>query len=259
MDEIIDKLQRIHEEHIKRLNALHETEIANLNTQIHSLKQESAALRSENEKLTGLVEEMSSEVEGMRDDFELIQGRLGKIIVAEDDLVRLVELTVNTTEKEAAEKQSVEESTSRTATDILVITGKYLKKLEGSDPLHLCRLLEIPFNPPDRAFSLSSSLLKSIDAHITEDPTTARIFRNDPVAPLLLKEIIKLRLKVNEVSRCFMHNSKKSSKLNVNNENIADVDVVKWLVDEHANAEIKSERNEFNPAMIISSFLSKFK
>ena len=257
MDEIIDKLQRTHEEHIKRLKDLHETETAHLNAQINSLKQESAALRSENEKLTGLVEEMSSEVEGMRNDFELIQGRLGKIIVAEDDLVRLVELTVNTTEK--AEKQSVEESQSRTASDTLAIIGKYLKKLEGSDPLHLCRLLEIPFNPPDRAFSLSSSLLKSIDAHITEDPTTVRIFRDEPVAPLLLKEIIKLRMKVNDVSRCFMHNSKKSSKLNLNNENIADVDVVKWLVDEHANAESKSEKNEFNPAMIISSFLSKFK
>ena len=71
----------------------------------------------------------------------------------------------------------MEESQSRTASDTLAIIGKYLKKLEGSDPLHLCRLLEIPFNPPDRAFSLSSSLLKSIDAHIAEDPTTVRIFR----------------------------------------------------------------------------------
>ena len=259
MDKIIDELQTVHEEHVRKLTKLHEIELARLNSTIESLRQESAALRSENEELSEVVRELNGEVEGIRGDFDLIQGRLGKIIVEEDDLIELINKVKLFTIDEVDVTDEVVLLNQKSQNDAVMLTAmKYLKKLEGSDPFQLCRLLEIPFNPPDRPFALSNSLLSSISVHLSEDPATSKIFNKTKVAPFLLEEIIKLKLTINEIAKCFLKNSRKSSKL-VGDEAGGKKDLVEWLIDAHEEGNGHGNGSEFSPAVIISSFLSNFK
>lgn len=272
-NKIIDDLQSAHQEHLRKLTALHESELARLAVTLESLRTDSSALRKENDELGGLVRELRGEVEGTRDDFDLIQARLGKIIVEEDDLVELVRQaaggdakrldqkyrdpsTANTSNTSNTSNSANPESADMNMNQDRIIT-KYLKKIEGSDPLHLCRFLQIPFNPPDRPFALSYSLLTSIAAHLSDDPTTKL---NQP-ARELLKEVIKVKLEVNDISRCFLKNSRISGKLAVNGDvGSGERNVVRWLIHEHN--EERDNENNFNPATIISSFsslLSNFK
>lgn len=251
MDKIIDDLQTSHHNHIKELTKLHEIELTGLKKIIESLRNESAVLRSENEELKVTMGELRGEVEGMRDDFDLIQSRLGKIILEEDDLVSLLR------ERDDAECKTCRFTCK--CSDTLIISDvanikKYLKKLEGSDPLHLCRFLQIPFNPPSRALALSSALLNSISAHLSDDPTT----NLDPQARWLLKETIKIRLEVNGIAESFVKNSRKSNKL-INGDISGERSLVKWLIEEHGETTTVNDESNFNPATIISSLLSNFK
>ena len=250
-DELIDNLRTVHEEHVRKLKEIHEAELAHLTAKIAASRQETADLRSEKEWLRGLVEELRDEVEGMRNDFDLIHGRLGKIIVEEDELVKMVELAVNAVEDDDECGTNLTNETD--GTDVMRTVMKYLKKLQGSDPLHLCHLLEIPFNPPNRAFTLSSSLLTSISAHLSDDPATAATFKDNPVAVPLIRENIELRLEAYEMARCFLENSRRAGKLAVGGAVKEGKSVMRWLIDEHET--VLKDSNDG----IISSFLSNFK
>lgn len=216
MSEAIDELQAKHQEHIEKLQALSESEISRLKSVIKSLKQESADLKRENEELKRMVEEFKGEVEGLRGNFDTIQRRLGKIIVAEDDLVKLVKLSIGNDD-------------FLNKSDVMATTLKYLKKINGADPISLSKMLDIPFNPPDRPISLSNSLLQSISAHLIDDKATGVILAGREEIKILLNEIIGIKMLSNEVSQCFLKNTRKALKFDLSDKH---GNIMEWLIEE---------------------------
>lgn len=296
MDQAISELQLVHEYHIQKLKDLHESELAELQTALSRSRQQCEQLTQEKTRIEGEVEGMRTEVEMLRQSFDLVQGRLKRVLVDQDDLVKLLQLvdakttdkeprielpalnqTKNITELELVLKSQVVQDES-TAAALQAI--KYYKKLEASDPAHLCRLLEISFDPA-RSFALSTSLLQSIAVHMTEDPVATKALARFPLYRLLLREIVRLRQEENEICRVFLGNTKKSCKSIVTDisRRIRECDlrdkdsecdrrekagsrsecdqketICKWLIDEYASG--NSDNDNHNS--ILTSFLSTF-
>ncbi len=265
--QIVDELQRAHDEHIKKLTELHESTLSALHTQLQFSRQEAVKLRQANSELGDQVEGMRTEVDELRESFEMVQGRLKRVLVDQDDLVKLLKL-VNENSAESQGNAATHTSPalksrhlkdvesflkSQDATDPTIVSAllslKYLKKLESSDPLHLSRLLEIPFSP-DRSFALSSSLLASVAGHISTDPVSVSLFDKQPVYPLLLNEIVRLRQEINELCRLHLSDSVKTVSFKGT--------ISQCLIANSNNNAITKDNGIKIPA-ILTSFLSTFK
>ena len=303
----IENLQSVHSHHIKKLTELHEIELTTLRRKTLQLQIESTTLEAEKTELEGTVEGMRVEVEMLRQSFDLVQGRLKRVLVDQDDLVRLIQLmeqnyknstdnsldsasknitangTKNITDTNKAtkihhtNKQNHPSSSSTTfiskiesflksqeqneSTISALQSVKYFRKLESSDPVHLCRLLDVSFCP-DRSFSLSNSLLASISLHMAEDSVVVRSFEGFPVYPMLLNEIVRLRQEINDLCRSFLSlNNSKTNNLKIEMaKRIEDksekglISISRWLIEKQEQFNV-----EDNGASILSSFLSKFK
>ncbi len=147
---------------------------------------------------------------------------------------------------------------------------KYLRKIEASDPVHLCRLLDISFCP-DRSFSLSNSLLSSISLHMSmEDSLAIKSFKEFPIYSILLNEMVRLHQDINSLCRIiFTHHSRnkngKNSFYAEFGRKLLDKtekgSVAKWLLeltDMIGGDNQKVESLSFSSS-ILSSFISKFK
>lgn len=282
---IIDELQSTHALHLKKLTELHETELANLRTQLQNSRQQVAELQRHKTELAESVAGMQREVGELRGAFELVQGRLSRILVDQDDLVRLIQLNNKEQDKEKEgdkESRTVSSSnpsnssnspiTSRDLKEIELhlkaqVTNdkdeavqaalqalKYFKKLEASDPIHLSRLLEIPFSL-DRSFALSSSLLSCIAVHMNEDPKTKPLFDKFPLYSVFLNEIVQLHQEVNELSRLYLMKTKVGD---LERKLTDKMSISKWLIEEGSSVN-SGNGSGVNVTTILSSFLSNFK
>ena len=308
MDPIIDDLHTAHTTHIQSLTALHESTLQSLHhshqkTLLHldQVTNEKTALETE-------LEGMRREVEVLRGSFDLVQERLRRVLVEQDDLVgmvRLIEMDrvgkatgqAEQTQQPQQSQQSQQSSTQQTSkqqsqqackqaghheqiaqklkdfeakanlknseqdqdssTTAALQAIKYFKKLEASDPVHLCRLLEISFCP-DRSFSLSTSLLSSISIHMASDPQNTAAFTDHPVYVILLDEIVRLKQESNELCKMVLAGSKKRKDLvagiaKLIGEANEGTSIMKWLID------AQNEVNTGNESGIFKSFLSTFK
>lgn len=230
----IEELEKVHSRHVNKLKEIHEEELKDLQKRLQKSQQECKELRHEREKGEEEIKRMREEVDVLRQSFDLVQERLKRVLIDQDDLIRILqlidqqqlekepnisesttstllhrklsEIDSKTVEEYLSSQDSSDEST-RAARQAL----KYFKKVEASDPIHLCRLLEIPFCP-DRSLALSSSLLKSIALHMGEDPSARESFYQAPLYQLLLNEIVGLRRDVNELSRLALQMDSKWGK-----------------------------------------------
>lgn len=263
--QIVDELQRAHDEHIKKLTELHESTLSSLHTQLQSSRQEAVELRHANSELGDQVDGMRAEVDELRESFEMVQGRLKRVLVDQDDLVKLLKLVnENGTESQGNAASPALKSRhlkdvesflkSQDATDPTIASAllslKYLKKLESSDPLHLSRLLEIPFSP-ERSFALSSSLLASVAAHISTDPVSVGLFDKQPVYSMLLNEIVRLRQEINELCRLHLSDSIKTDSFKGT--------ISQCLIANNNNNNAVTRDNGIKMPAILASFLSTFK
>lgn len=291
--EMIDELRRVHEQHIQKLKELHSAELEELTQALQKSRQSSEKLTVEKAELEDEIEGMRTEVEMLRQSFDLVQERLRRVLVSQDDLVKLVKLidqqqngqhdrnerenksqtslnghdsqykqnaTITSTLNDIETKLKGQQDSSAMAALQAI---KYFKKLDASDPVHLCRLLEIPFCP-ERSFSLSTSLLSSISVHMTSDPMATKSFKDYPVYSVLLDEIIKLKRDSNDLCKIFLKTSKGKSKIiaeitkmiaeRKEGENCS---VLKWLVDGGRNEIVIQE--EMSVQKLFSTFLSTFK
>jgi hypothetical protein len=297
---IIDELKAAHEVHIQKLTQLHSDSQIDLQLQLLKTRQQLEIASKERDEYKNEIEAMRTEVEMLRGSFDLVQERLRRVLVNQDDLVKMVKLIEKEFDNKNGEEKvtkkfinnnknsnsntnnhinsinsnnittinEIETNLKRKEQDSATIAAlnaiKYFKKLEASDPIHLCRLLEIPFCP-ERSFSLSTSLLASISVHMTTDTNAMKWFNENPVYAVLLHEILNLKQESNELCKLFLatSNSKKNRK-----EIIATVSkfidekkennrsVLKLLIEE---TKLSSSDEEVNSVQsIFSTVLSKF-
>lgn len=295
LKQTIENLEKVHEQHISKLNSLHKSEVEIFTEETKKLRKTTSELLKEKDHLEELVETMKLEIEMVRQSFDLVQERLKRVLVDQDDLVQLIKLLDqsqirmkyseskqlgNTNRNNSLKDDSwaileletkMKEQESNQNNLAILLAIKYFKKLEASDPVHLCRLLEISFCP-DRSFSLANSLLKSISFHITQDPSTLKSFNQFPLYPILLNEIVKLKKEINELSGSFLNFYYKTNRSKIffkNKENnilkkIADKNekgtISTWLLEELDNNNNKVEEVKVNnDSTLLTSFLSKFK
>ena len=291
LKQTIENLEKVHEQHILKLNSLHKSELEIFTEENKKLRKTTLELSMEKDRLEELVETMKLEIEMVRQSFDLVQERLKRVLVDQDDLVQLIKLLDQSQIKCSEDKQSgntnrnsslnddscaifeletkLKEQESNQANLAILLAIKYFKKLEASDPVHLCRLLEISFCP-GRSFSLANSLLTSISVHISQDPSTLESFNKFPLYPILLNEIVKLKKEINELTGSFLNFYYKTNRSNIfykNKENniikkIADKNekgtISMWLMEELDNKN-KVEEVKGNDSTLLTSFLSKFK
>lgn len=311
----IDELKAAHDSHIQKLSQIHAEALTDLHHQLQKSRKELERVTKERDELSGEIEGMKTEVEMLRGSFDLVQERLRRVLVDQDDLVKMVKLidlsasrednrefsanrglsasvstkpcagfnTDNPTASTITNKNNsvinsrgqkekylnnpvkdIETNLKRKEQDSSTLAAlqaiKYFKKLEASDPIHLCRLLEIPFCP-DRSFSLSTSLLASITVHMASDSCAMKAFAEHPLYNILLNEIVELKQESNELCKLFVSGDKKRkeriagiSKL-VNEKKANDKSILKWLIEiEEQNEIIVASTNQ----NILSSVLSKF-
>lgn len=274
----IDELKAAHDSHIKKLTELHDAALLDLTQKLQRSRLESETLSKQKDELEGEVEGMRTEVEMLRQSFDLVQERLRRVLVDQDDLVKMLKLVEQVTNPKPIQQSSnpmtrnsslkdIEISLKQREQDSSTIAAlqaiKYFKKLEASDPVHLSRLLEISFCP-DRSFSLSTSLLTSISVHMASDPSTAKAFQEHPVYAALLDEIIKLKQESNEMCKLLLAKNKNKKELIVEiskwindkkSKSKEDKSVLKWLIDgENAG----KTTGEMSVQHVFSNFLSKF-
>jgi rubrerythrin len=308
----ISELELVHNKHILELKKLHNSRESSLESEVASWREKCQILSEEKQNLDGLVDGMRVEVEMLRQSFDLVQGRLKKVLVNQDDLVRLVQLfdiqqqqlspqpqqqqqqqqqlspqqnrtnyssksrTSTTTsvlgldELEEQLKVSQNESKDSSSTAAMLQSIKYLRKIEASDPVHLCRLLDISFCP-DRSFSLSNSLLSSISLHMSmEDSLAIKSFKEFPIYSILLNEIVRLHQDINSLCRIiFTHHSRnkngKNSFYAEFGRKLLDKtekgSVAKWLLEltEMIGGDNQKVESLSFSSSILSSFISKFK
>lgn len=303
---VIDDLKAAHESHIQKLTQLHSDSLKDLQLELQKSRQQLEIVTKERDGLAEEVEGMRTEVEMLRGSFDLVQERLRRVLVDQDDLVKMVKLI----EKEFDNKEVPSNSgnsasvsgncktssnnnsntlkhlnnnlnnnqmiplknieaalKSREQQDLSTLAAlaaiKYFKKIEASDPINLCRLLEVPFCP-DRSFSLSTSLLASISVHMATDANAMKAFNEHPVYSILLNEIVNLRQDSNELCKLFLS---RGNKRNNKKEIIAEIS--KWIDEKKENnksilklliEETKTTADEeLNSVQtIFSSVLSKF-
>ena len=277
---LIDELQESHEAHVKKLKELHENDLAHLQSKLKKCRQECERMEQENSELRAMVEGTGTEIEMLRQSFDLVQGRLKRVLVDQDDLVRLLQLAGNlddTTKSrnysytiKARELKEIEaqlkardDGDHNLSVKSALQAIKYFKKLESSDPVHLCRLLEIPFCP-DRSFSLSTSLLSSIAVHMADDVSASAYFDANPMYPVLLNEIVRLRQEINELSRCLVGCTPVKGIQVTLGKRIEDRSfkgtIAKWLIEEHVAATTRNNhKDQSNASAIFSAFFSNFK
>jgi cell division protein FtsB len=298
---IIDELKAAHEVHIQKLTQLHSNSSTDLHHQLLKTRQQLEIVSKERDEYKNEIEAMRTEVEMLRGSFDLVQERLRRVLVDQDDLVKMVKLIEKEFDNKNGEEKvtkkfnnnnnnknnnsnsnsnsnsnnittinEIETNLKRKEQDSATITAltaiKYFKKLEASDPIHLCRLLEIPFYP-ERSFSLSTSLLASISVHMTTDTNAMKWFNEHPVYAVLLNEILNLKQDTNELCKLFLATS--NSKMN-RKEIIAAVSkfidekekkennksILKLLIEE---TKLGSSDEEVNRVQsIFSTVLSKF-
>ena len=273
----IDELRATHDSHIQKLSQLHTEALTDLHDQLQKSRQELERVTKERNELSGEIEGMKTEVEMLRGSFDLVQERLRRVLVDQDDLVKMVKLIDLSTNKDNRDRRDNRELNAnrelKPADTINIINNqnqkqkqkhhniplkdietdlkqkeqdsstlaalqaiKYFKKIEASDPIHLCRLLEIPFCP-DRSFSLSTSLLASISVHMASDSCAMKAFTEHPLYALLLNEIVELKQESNELSKLFVSGNKKRqeriagiSKL-IEETKVDDKSILKWLIE----------------------------
>lgn len=301
LKQTIEDLQVIHEQHISKLNSLHKSELEIFSDENKKLRKKTTELTTEKDKLEEIVGTMKLEIEMVRQSFDLVQERLKRVLVDQDDLVRLVKLLdqsqirskysdssrpgnnnghvhvqKNRTHSPCAIKEletNLKEEAPSQANVAVLQAIKYFKKLEASDPVHLCRLLDISFCP-DRSFSLANSLLTSISVHLSEDNSALKSFNQFPLYPILLNEIVKLKKEINDLSGSFLNfhfqstnKSRPHKNKNFSMETICKKiedknergNISMWLIEEFDAKKDDNEEFKVTNSTLLTSFLSKFK
>lgn len=197
----ITELESTHQKHLAALVATHRQETEELQRKHATLLAETATLHQQVTHYEETIEGMRVEVQMVRQSFDLVQTRLRRVLIDQDDLVRIIQLldreivaqrmnggkcdkgdandTSDTSDAKTPSVTAPNDSLSGSAAQTeqllheLETRGsepvrraiKYFRKLQAADPMHLARLLDISF-APDRSFVLSNSLLASILVHM---------------------------------------------------------------------------------------------
>lgn len=274
--DIINELEQTHNDHIKKLESLHEQEIGSLRKDLEETRKKLKGAEEDKFKQDEEIEGMRVEIQMIRQSFNLVQERLKKVLIHQDDLINVIQLlgVENTAEENTAEENNNLNTKKNTKSiqkvedqsNLEMETLKYFKKIESSDPLNLSKLLDIPFCP-DRSINLSNSLISAISIHLNRTETEQNDNNNTQfsINRTLLNEILKIKQDLNDLCRIYFNLLSKYDQKHKNQllkrlteTGNSNTSLSKYLIDEtkatdHENSETTTSD------WLISTFLSKFK
>lgn len=209
--EAIQQLQESHEAHIAKLKSLHAFEVVGLES---SLKASQERYKEQEAVLEGLKDQVSV----LRQSFEMIQERLKKVLLEQDDLIDLLH-SIKVEEKSSLKESKSFPTHGKTMLELEELERafginsqnkteaseketklskyhhhclKYLRKLQSSDPLQLSHLLELPFST-DKPFALSDSMLSGILSYTAADDSDFSSSVEARITRLLVWELMQSR------------------------------------------------------------------
>lgn len=213
------ELQEIHTQHLAKLKSLHAFEVASLHSSLQAAQERG---RQQDEE----VEALREQVTVLRQSFEMVQERLKRVLLEQDQLVDMIKClnidSGNSPSGKQQQQQHLDADYKRIRTELaeleqiyglagrggveedqttdspvsaavpkhLLHCLKYLRKLQSADPVQLCRLLDLPFTA-EKPFALADSLLHGILSYARAPDSDFSSGTEGRIARLLVYELIQ--------------------------------------------------------------------
>lgn len=207
--ETIQQLQDSHEAHIAKLKSLHAFQVAGLES---SLKASQERCKQQEAEVEGLKEQVSV----LRQSFEMVQERLKRVLLEQDQLIDMLHSIKIDQSNKDTDKKKTSQSHKKTLLELEELERafginsakkaessaeenlskyhhhclKYLRKLQSSDPLQLSHLLELPFST-EKPFALSDSVLSGILTYTAADDSDFASTVESRITRLLVWELVQ--------------------------------------------------------------------
>ena len=157
----IDELEGAHAREIEGLRAIWRREEARLMEEASRYRALSASKAEACERVQQQYDQLVQEMGGIRREYQQLRASVRDALVDQDELIRIIKLLDAEIEHNAIGVSGTEEEAQT--------MQMYLKKVRSTEPLVLCRLLDLERFEPGRVFPICTAMLSNIRGRVEDE------------------------------------------------------------------------------------------